>query len=163
MPAISPCSFNEFLWQPLTVLTRQTRQTVCVINQSIFLRCLWLMLTVTVELCGVSCCYFSYHRYLRKVDSSSFVLCQQLALPPPRAFLWQPLTVLTRQTRQTVCAINQSIFLRCLWLMLTVAVELCWVSCCHVSYHKYLRKVDCSSFIFGLATSDYFGRGHQQY
>jgi hypothetical protein len=40
-----------------------------------------------------------------------------LALPLPRAFLWQPLTVLTRQARQAACAINQSIFLRCLWLV----------------------------------------------
>jgi hypothetical protein len=37
---------------------------------------------------------------LRKVDCSSFVLCLLLVLPLPRAFLWQPLTVLTRQTRQ---------------------------------------------------------------
>ncbi len=43
----------------------------------------------------------------------------QLALPLPRALLWQPLTVLTRQTRQAVCALNQSIFLRCLWVLCT--------------------------------------------
>ncbi len=41
-------------------------------------------------------------------------MCPLLALPLPRAFLWHPLTVLTRQTRQAVRAINQSIFLRCL-------------------------------------------------
>jgi hypothetical protein len=41
-----------------------------------------------------------------------------LALPHPRAFLQRPLTVaLTRQTRQAVCAINEFIFLRCLWLV----------------------------------------------
>ncbi len=50
------------------------------------------------------------HRYLRKVDCSSFVMCQLLALPLPRAFLRQQLTVLTRQARQAVHAINQSIF-----------------------------------------------------
>jgi hypothetical protein len=32
-----------------------------------------------------------------------------------KAFLLPPLTVLTGQTRQSVHAINQSIFLRCLW------------------------------------------------
>jgi hypothetical protein len=44
-------------------------------------------------------------------------MCPLLKLPLLRAFLsflWQPLTVLTRQTRQVVHAINQSIFLRCL-------------------------------------------------
>ncbi len=45
-----------------------------------------------------------------KVDGSGFVMCLLLALGLPRAFLQQPLTVLTRQTRQAVCAINQSIF-----------------------------------------------------
>jgi hypothetical protein len=39
----------------------------------------------------------------RKVDCSSFV-------EQARVFLQQPLTVLTKQTRQEVCAINQSIF-----------------------------------------------------
>jgi len=37
-----------------------------------------------------------------------------------RLFLWWPLTVLTRQTGQSVCAINQSIFLRCLWFFQSV-------------------------------------------
>ncbi len=55
------------------------------------------------------------HRYLRKVDCSSFVMCRLLALPLRRPFLRWPPTVLARQTRQAVCAINQSIFLRCLW------------------------------------------------
>jgi hypothetical protein len=50
------------------------------------------------------------HRYLRKVDCSSFVLCLLPALALPRVFLRQPLNVLTRQTRQAVCVINQSIF-----------------------------------------------------
>ncbi len=44
-------------------------------------------------------------------------MCPLLALPIPRAFLLQPLTVLTRQARQVVRAINQSIFLRCLWML----------------------------------------------
>jgi hypothetical protein len=34
-------------------------------------------------------------------------------------FLLQPLTVLIRQTRQAVRAINQFIFLRCLWFYVT--------------------------------------------
>jgi hypothetical protein len=52
------------------------------------------------------------HRYLRKSDCSSFVMCLLLALPLPKAFLWQPLTELTKQTRQAIHAFNQSIFLR---------------------------------------------------
>jgi len=48
---------------------------------------------------------------LRNVDCSSFVMCLLLAMPLPRAFLWQPLAVLTRQIKQAVHAINQS---RCL-------------------------------------------------
>jgi hypothetical protein len=55
------------------------------------------------------------HRYLRKADCSSFDTCLLLALPLPKSFLCQPLTVLTRQTRQAVHAINTSILLRCLW------------------------------------------------
>ncbi len=50
------------------------------------------------------------HRYLRKVDCSSFVLCPLQALDLSRVFLQQSLTVLTRQTRQGVCANNQPIF-----------------------------------------------------
>ncbi len=38
-------------------------------------------------------------------------MCLLLALPLPRPFLQPPLTVLIRQTRQTVCAIKQSIYL----------------------------------------------------
>ncbi len=36
------------------------------------------------------------------------------------AFLLRPLTVLMRQTRQAVGAINQSIFRRCLWASLII-------------------------------------------
>jgi hypothetical protein len=50
------------------------------------------------------------HMYLRKVDCSSFGMCPLQALALPRVFLWRLLTVLTRQTRQVVRAINQSIF-----------------------------------------------------
>jgi hypothetical protein len=50
------------------------------------------------------------HRYLRKVDCSSFLTCPLLALTLPRVFLQWPLTVLTKQTRQAVCANNQPIF-----------------------------------------------------
>jgi hypothetical protein len=49
------------------------------------------------------------------LDCSSFVMCPLLALPLSRAFYRLPLTVLTRQTRHAVNAINQSVFLRCLW------------------------------------------------
>jgi hypothetical protein len=51
------------------------------------------------------------HRYLRKVDWSSFVMCPLLALALAKAFLQWPQTTLTRQTRQVVHAINRSIFI----------------------------------------------------
>jgi hypothetical protein len=41
----SSSSFKGILRQPLTVITRQMRQAVHAINQSIFLRCLWAWLT----------------------------------------------------------------------------------------------------------------------
>ncbi len=64
------------------------------------------------------------HRYLTNIDCLSFVMCPLLAPHLPRRFsaffsflfLLCLLTVLIRQTRQAVHAINQSIFLRCLWL-----------------------------------------------
>jgi hypothetical protein len=37
-------------------------------------------------------------------------MCPLLALTLPRVFLWRPLTVLTRPTRQVILAVNQSIF-----------------------------------------------------
>ncbi len=49
------------------------------------------------------------------MDCSCFVMCLLIALPLPRAFLRQPQTVLKRQTRKGVYAINKSIFLRCLF------------------------------------------------
>jgi len=39
-----------------------------------------------------------------------FVLCPLLVLAFRSVFLWRPLTALTRQTRQGVCAIKQSTF-----------------------------------------------------
>ncbi len=45
MPATSAARnrllFFLFLVQPFTVLMKQTRQAVCAVKQSIFLRCLW--------------------------------------------------------------------------------------------------------------------------
>jgi hypothetical protein len=55
------------------------------------------------------------HRYLK--NCSSFVICLLLAPHLSRAFsiaFFAAATVLITQTRQAVCAINQSIFLRCL-------------------------------------------------
>jgi hypothetical protein len=63
------------------------------------------------------------HRYLKKSRLLKFVMCRLLGLPFPRSFLRQPLTVLTRGTSQGVCAINQSISLRCLCLELTVQID----------------------------------------
>jgi len=51
------------------------------------------------------------HRYLEKSRLPKFVMCQLPAQPFPRAFLQRPLIVLTRETRQAVCAIHQPIFL----------------------------------------------------
>jgi hypothetical protein len=48
-------------------------------------------------------------------------MCLLLALHIPRAFLGWPLTVLNRQTRQVVCDIKHSIFLRCVWSKLRKA------------------------------------------
>ncbi len=50
------------------------------------------------------------HRYLRKVDCSSFVLSHATSACSSKRFLQRPLTVLTGQTRQAVRAINQYIF-----------------------------------------------------
>jgi hypothetical protein len=52
------------------------------------------------------------HRYLNKSTLLKFVMCRLLALPFPREFLQQPPTVLTRETRQAVHEIYQSIFLQ---------------------------------------------------
>ncbi len=46
----------------------------------------------------------------KKVHCSSFVKCLPPAMPLQRVFLWQPLTVLTKQTRQAVCAIISLFF-----------------------------------------------------
>jgi hypothetical protein len=51
------------------------------------------------------------NRYLKKSRLLKFVMCWLLALPFPEAFLQWPLTVLTRETKQAVRAINQSIYL----------------------------------------------------
>jgi hypothetical protein len=49
--ATSTCSSKVFLQQPLTVQTRQTRQVVRAIKQSIFkIRCLWCYLFVEAVL-----------------------------------------------------------------------------------------------------------------
>jgi hypothetical protein len=41
-------------------------------------------------------------------------------------FLLRPLTVLMKQTRQTVLAVNQSILLRCLWVTRSIMLECCY-------------------------------------
>jgi hypothetical protein len=52
-------------------------------------------------------------------------MCPKLVLPIPGAFLQWPLTILTRQTRQAVPGINQSIFLdfRCLWINTSFLID----------------------------------------
>ncbi len=56
-------------------------------------------------------CMWPIHRYVRKVDYSSFVMPLLLVFALPRVFLWQPQIVTTRQTWQAIRAINQSIFI----------------------------------------------------
>ncbi len=60
------------------------------------------------------------HRHLSNIDCLSFVMCPLLApvLVVNRLlffFFCGPLKVLMKQARQAVCAVKQSIFLRCLW------------------------------------------------
>ena len=52
----------------------------------------------------------------------------------------QPLTVLMKQTRQAVHAINQSSFLRCLWQTPTTAAEKL-AQTMHKSVHDVRNKV----------------------
>ncbi len=62
----------------------------------------------------------SIHRYLKNIDYSSFVMFPLLEPAATSskaffAFFWlRPITLLKRQTRQAVRAIDQSILLRCL-------------------------------------------------
>jgi hypothetical protein len=64
-------------------------------------------------------------------------------LPFPRAFLLQPQTVPTRQTRQAVRAINQSIFLRCLWINQSWVV-LCQTTNIFVQCFKTFLALSCT-------------------
>ncbi len=52
------------------------------------------------------------HRYLKKSRLLKFCYVPAASAAFSKAFWQQPITVLTRQTRQAVLAINQSIFLR---------------------------------------------------
>jgi len=58
---------------------------------------------------------WSKHRYLKKSRLLKFCYVPATSTASSKGILWQPLTVLTRQTSQAVRAIDQSIFLRCLW------------------------------------------------
>ncbi len=72
------------------------------------------MFKLSIWLCRVKFYALIWHAATdiqRKVDCSSFVMCLLQALPLPRVFLLQPVTVVTRQTKQAVCAIKQNIFL----------------------------------------------------
>ncbi len=51
------------------------------------------------------------HRYLKKSRLTKFVMCPLLALPLPRVFLQQPLTVLARQTMQSLMSLISLSFL----------------------------------------------------
>ncbi len=51
-------------------------------------------------------------------------------------FLLQPLTVLIKQTRQAVCAIKQSILLRCLWLKVLISKVILSIIIMSVNYGR---------------------------
>ena len=90
--------------------------------------CLFCSVPTTDALIFLKC----MHRYLKNIDCSSFVMCPLLAPHLQRHFwlFWlQPITVLMRQTRQAVCAINQSIFVWCLWFEIA-------------TNHRHLRQID---------------------
>ncbi len=57
----------------------------------------------------------------QKIDCLRFVMCLLLALAFQGFFFSAAITVLMKQRRQVVCTVKQSIFLRCLWLMLTLS------------------------------------------
>ncbi len=65
----------------------------------------------------------SYHRYQKfKIDCLRFVMCPLLAPGLSSLlflFLWWPLTILMKQTRQAVRASKQSILFRCLCIICT--------------------------------------------
>jgi len=79
--------------------------------------------------------YFS-HRYQRKINCLSIVMSLVQAFALPRVLLHQQLTVLTRQTRQAVHAINQSIF-----CIMSMTFPMDWlqsiVYCCHRNLWKH--------------------------
>jgi hypothetical protein len=56
-----------------------------------------------------------FHRYPEKSRLLKFCYVPGASAAFSKGFLWYPLTVFTRQKMQVVSAINQSIFLRCLW------------------------------------------------
>ncbi len=91
----------------------------------------------------------SFHRYLWKVDCSSFAMCLLLVLPLPRAFLRWPLRALIRQTRWAVCAINQSIFIW--WLCFTTStLENVYdidIDICELYLHRIFEQSNNHRFI----------------
>ncbi len=148
-----------FLQQLLAVHTRQTRQVVHAINQFIFNKMSmvltnfwsnWIIKHIQhTYVCGGEGAHtHTHHRFLRKIDSSSFVICLVLAFALTMVFLWQPLTVLTRQATQVVCSLIILSFLDVYGL-----TYLCssWIRK-HLHphtqmHHWYLRKIDSSSFV----------------
>ncbi len=109
--------------------------------------CVWFVCLLDVY--GVS----SSHRYLKKSRLLKFLMCLLLALPFLRAFLWWPLTLLTRQTRQAVCAINQSVFLRCLW-QFKISVDFWSASCKLIKLFFHLSLSVLAYKLEGLSIED---------
>ncbi len=102
-------------------------------------------------------------RHLSIIDCLSFVMC---LLQVPfiigffSFFLLRPFTVLMKQTRQAVCAVRQSIFLRCLCTRPKETTKLrskpifleTWVYLKHITLLHYIISYD-HQYIYRILTA----------
>ncbi len=140
-PRLAPHFQPFFLLWPLTVLLKQTRQAVHAVKQSILLRCQQLECTLTIiemtfltpsgqtQTLDLRIMRSEFYHCVGIIDTKrknrllKVCACYQRHIFSLFFFflLW-PLTVLIKQTRQVVCAVKQSILLRCLWLECTLTI-----------------------------------------
>ncbi len=73
------------------------------------------------------------HSYRSKLQSIIEIYNRHFQRSKQQSYL-EPITVLTKPTRQAVCAINKSIFLRCLCLYPKSQV---------MQSHRHLSNIDC--------------------
>jgi hypothetical protein len=93
-----------------------------------------------------------YNRHLSNIDCLSFVMCPLLALVLIVNkllfffFCCRQLTVLMKQTRQVVCAIKQSVFHRCLW-MISYSIFTHLATLLHLAMQRWLKSANscCSN------------------